>query len=83
MSISRMLVSQIHHSRLGSRQYTESPWSGIWDTPFGSGIEADKSQFNALFLTFIWKSVPNLGNQSSGKHVGRETCIRDKDMNPK
>ena len=31
-----------------------------------SGIEANKSQFNAFFLTFIWKSVPNLGNRCSG-----------------
>ena len=80
MFISRMHVSRIHHSRLGSRQFTESPRAGIRDTPFGWGIEADKNQFNALFLTFIWKSVPNSGNRRSRKHIGWETCIREKDI---
>ena len=75
-SISRMHISRIHHSRLGSRQYSEFPRSGIRDTPFGSGIEADKNQFIALFDLFV-EICTKFGKSMFGKHVCWETCIRD------
>ena len=73
---------KMHHSQLGSQQYTKSPRSTIRDTPFGSGIEADKSQFDALFLTFFMEICTEFEKLKIGKHIGRKTCIRDKDMKP-
>ena len=52
--------------------YTKSPRSGPWDTTWGSGIHHKASREND-----IWDNV------MVGIGVGWETCIRDKDMDPR
>ena len=64
-----MTLSRTAISRM---DYTKSPRYGSRDTPFGSGIHHKASQEND-----VWDNV------MVGIDVGRETCIRDKDMDPK
>ena len=52
--------------------YTNTPRSGPWDTPFWSGIHHKASRENNL-----------RDNVMVGIGVGWVTCIRDKDMDPK
>ena len=51
--------------------YTKFPQSRPQDTPFGSGIHYKASRENDV-----------RDNVMAGIGVGRETCIRDKDMDP-